>query len=69
LQQSSDNRSFQLNDEANLNIYDADFATRQIEIFQDDLRRSRRISLEEWQQRPRAEKLWEHAASLVGAQM
>ncbi len=64
-----DNRSFQLNDEANLNIYDAEFAARQINIFQDDLRRSRQITLMEWQQRPFAEKLWEHAASLFGAQM
>lgn len=64
-----DNRSFQLNDEANLNIYDAEFAARQVEIFQEDLRRSRRISLEKWQQRPRAEKLLDRASSLFGSQM
>lgn len=64
-----DNRSFQLNDEANLNIYDAEFAARLIDVFQGDLARSRRIGLREWQQRPRAEKLWEHAASLFGSQM
>jgi cardiolipin synthase A/B len=64
-----DNRSFQLNDEANLNIYDRDFAARQIEIFRQDLSLSRRISLRAWQQRPRAEKLLERAASLAGAQM
>lgn len=64
-----DNRSFQLNDEANLNIYDAGFAARLIEVFQDDLARSRRVSLREWRQRPRAEKLWERAASLLGSQM
>ena len=64
-----DNRSFQLNDEANLNIYDRGFAARQIEIFRHDLSLSRRISLGTWQQRPRTEKLWEQAASLIGAQM
>jgi cardiolipin synthase len=64
-----DNRSFQLNDEANLNIYDVAFAERQIGIFQDDLARSRRVSLQEWKTRPRSEKVWEHAASLLGAQM
>jgi len=64
-----DNRSFQLNDEANLNIYDAEFAARQIEIFEDDLARSRRVSLQEWNNRPRSEKVWEHAASLLGSQM
>jgi cardiolipin synthase len=64
-----DNRSFQLNDEANLNVYDAGFAERQIGIFQDDLARSRRVSLQEWKNRPRSEKAWEHAASLLGSQM
>jgi cardiolipin synthase len=64
-----DNRSFQLNDEANLNVYDAAFAARQIEIFEDDLARSRRVSLQEWKNRPRSEKVWEHAASLLGSQM
>lgn len=64
-----DNRSFQLNDEANLNIYDADFATRQIDIFQDDLRRSHRVDLAEWQRRPGTEKLLERTASLFGSQM
>ena len=64
-----DNRSFQLNDEANLNIYDREFAARQIEIFRQDLALSRRIGLRAWQQRPRREKLWERAASLIGAQM
>ena len=64
-----DTRSFRLNDEANLNIYAADFAHRQVEVFKADLARSRRISLHEWQQRPLVEKFLEHAASLVGAQL
>ena len=64
-----DNRSFQLNDEANLNIYDAGFAARLIEVFEDDLARSRRITLREWRRRPRVEKVWERAASLFGSQM
>ena len=64
-----DNRSFRLNDEANLNVYDAAFAERQIGIFEDDLARSRRISLQEWNNRPHSEKVWERAASLLGSQM
>ena len=64
-----DNRSFSLNDEANLNIYDADFAREQIGIFQRDLARSHRYTLEEWQNRPVSEKLWEHAVSLLGSQL
>jgi cardiolipin synthase len=35
-----DTRSFDLNDEANLNIVDADFARRQLGIFESDLARS-----------------------------
>lgn len=64
-----DPRSFRLNDEANLNIYAADFARQQVDVFNADLSRSRRISLHEWQQRPLREKLLEHAASLFGAQL
>lgn len=64
-----DPRSFRLNDEANLNIYAVDFARRQVEVFNDDLSRSHRVSLHEWQQRPLSEKLLEHAASLFGAQL
>jgi cardiolipin synthase len=64
-----DRRSFELNDEANLNILDAGFARRQIEIFEQDLARSKAITLAQWQQRPFAEKLVEHAAALLGAQL
>ena len=52
-----------------MNYYDADFAQRQIEIFQQDLARSRQITLQEWKDRPLAEKFWEHAASLLGSQL
>jgi cardiolipin synthase len=64
-----DNRSFAVNDEANLNILDANFARRQIEIFQGDLERARRITLEEWERRPWHEKLWERTLELLGSQL
>jgi cardiolipin synthase len=64
-----DDRSFHLNDEATLNIFDAAFARRQEEIFEDDRRRSKRVTFEEWKNRPLAEKLWEHAAALLGPQL
>jgi cardiolipin synthase A/B len=64
-----DNRSFRLNDEANLNIHDEEFAARQTAIFEADLARARRISLEEWQNRPLTEKLLEHAAGLLRSQL
>lgn len=64
-----DSRSFRLNDEANLNIHDEEFATRQTAIFVADKARARRISLAEWRNRPLAEKLMEHAAGLLRSQL
>jgi len=64
-----DDRSFRLNDEASLNIYDANFAREQVGIFERDLAQSRRISLDEWRARPFTEKVWEHAAALLGPQI
>ena len=64
-----DNRSFSVNDEANLNVYDRDFSREQVRIFEEDLKRARRITLEEWRNRPWTEKLWENAAALLGSQL
>jgi cardiolipin synthase len=64
-----DNRSLSLNDEANLNVMDAGFARRQVEIFEQDLLRTKPVSLAAWRQRPWHEKLLERAASLMGAQL
>ena len=64
-----DNRSFRLNDEANLNVYDADFARDQAAAFDDDKGKSRRITLEEWKNRPWTEKLKERAAGLLRSQL
>ena len=64
-----DPRSFRLNDEANLNIYDKDIAARQIADFENDLKKSQRVTLEEWQSRPWYEKLRERAALLFGSQL
>lgn len=64
-----DSRSFRLNDEANLNIYNRDFANRQIAEFAKDLKLSRRITYEEWEQRPLREKAWEHILAMVGSQL
>ncbi|NHZ90697.1 cardiolipin synthase [Massilia sp. CCM 8733] len=64
-----DNRSFSLNDEANLNIIDREFATQQVNIFNDDWKRARPISLQAWQQRPWTEKVAGEVVSLIGAQL
>jgi cardiolipin synthase len=59
------NRSFRLNDEANLNVLDTDFAREQVEIFEADRARSRRVTLEEWKRRPFSERIIEHASALL----
>ena len=64
-----DNRSFRLNDEANLNIFSAEFAERQTAIFNEDLKRSRRVTYEEWQNRSWTEKLSERAEALLNSQL
>jgi len=64
-----DDRSFRLNDEANLNVYDRAFAAEQVAIFDADLAKSRRIDLATWQARPLKDKLLEHLASLLGSQL
>ncbi|MGZ8868333.1 MAG: phospholipase D-like domain-containing protein, partial [Thermoanaerobaculia bacterium] len=64
-----DSRSFRLNDEANLNIYDREFAARQTALFEADRARSRRISFDEWKSRPLREKIIEHAAGLIRSQL
>jgi cardiolipin synthase len=62
-----DNRSFRLNDEANLNVFDKEFAQEQTRIFEADLARSKVITLHAWRKRPLMEKLLEHFASLFGS--
>ncbi|MGZ5140146.1 MAG: phospholipase D-like domain-containing protein, partial [Burkholderiales bacterium] len=64
-----DTRSFRLNDEANLNVYDAAFAQRQIAEFENDLKRARRITYEEWRSRPWYEKALEHTAAFFDPQL
>ncbi|MDB5873810.1 MAG: cls [Ramlibacter sp.] len=61
-----DVRSFRLNDEANLNIYDPAFAARQTQVFEDDIKQSRRITLDGWKARPLVAKLHERAWSILG---
>lgn len=64
-----DARSFAINDEANLNVYDKDFAHRQIEIFEDDRKKSRRVTLAEWENREWSDKFLDFCASLLSSQL
>ena len=64
-----DNRSFRLNDEANLNTIDANFAEQQAGVFEQDKRSSRQITLDEWKRRPWHEKAVERMAWLLRSQV
>ena len=64
-----DIRSFRLNDEASLNVYDRDFAARMTEIFEDDLKDSVRYSYEMWERRPMSEKLAEKLVRPLRSQL
>ena len=64
-----DNRSFSLNDEANLNILDEGFAREQVAVFERDWQQSRQVTLQEWQSRGAVEKMLSHFASMVGDQL
>ena len=64
-----DNRSFSLNDEANLNVLDRTFAQAQAAVFNDDWRHAKLITLAAWEARPWSDKIGDKLASLIGAQL
>ncbi|SIT42253.1 Phospholipase D/transphosphatidylase [Paraburkholderia piptadeniae] len=64
-----DSRSFKLNDEANINLYDEAFARRQTQIFGDDLAKSKRVTLDDWKRRPWMEKVVDRVMSLLDPQL
>ncbi|RPH45458.1 MAG: cardiolipin synthase B [Burkholderiales bacterium] len=64
-----DNRSFRLNDESNLNVYDPSFAARQIGLFDTDLGRARRVTFEAWRRRSRGQRLYEAASHVIRSQL
>ena len=64
-----DNRSFRLNDEANLNVYDPGFAAEQIALFEADLACSQRVTLEGWRRRSRGQRLYEAASYAIRSQL
>ncbi|MEX2495596.1 MAG: phospholipase D-like domain-containing protein [Woeseia sp.] len=54
-----DIRSFQINDEASLNIYDAEFARHLTQVFEVDLQAAEPYGLKKWLDRPLSERLKE----------
>ena len=64
-----DNRSFRLNDESNLNVFDQGFAREQARTFAQDRARSKPVSLEEWRRRPLTVRLEEWVGRLMRHQL
>ncbi len=64
-----DIRSFRLNDEASLNVYDRDLAARMTGIFERDLQQAQRYTLERWLTRPWREKLAEKLVIPIRSQV
>jgi cardiolipin synthase A/B len=64
-----DDRSFRLNDEANLNIYDRDFALEQIKVFEADLKVAKQITRESFKERSAAGKAVDELAGLLRRQL
>ena len=64
-----DDRSFRLNDEANLNVLDPGLARELVAVFEGDKARARRCTAQEWRRRPLSEKLVEHGAGLLRPQL
>ena len=65
----SDDRSFRLNDEVNVNVYDEGIAAQMEEMFFDDLSRSQEINLPKWFRRPALERLKEGFAEVFKRQL
>lgn len=64
-----DIRSFRLNDEASLNVYDRGFAARMTEVFERDLQHAVQYSHEMWENRPLREKLAEKFVRPIRSQL
>jgi cardiolipin synthase len=61
-----DNRSMELNDELNVAVLNRDLAARLSHDMEQDLRRARRLDLEQWRRRPLLQKTREHFWSYFG---
>lgn len=59
-----DFQSLRWNDEGNVGILDQGFGGKMVEVFEEDLKRSKEIRIEDWQLRPWSEKLKERLFAL-----
>jgi len=64
-----DNRSFALNQEINLTVYDAPFASRLEQVFEEDLKYAKPVTYDEWRRRGLSERLLEIFAFPIKEQL
>ncbi len=64
-----DNRSFRLNDEANLNVLDATFGAEQVAVFERDKACAREVTFADWRGRSGRRRLLDDALALGRSQM
>jgi cardiolipin synthase A/B len=64
-----DDRSFRLNDEANLNVFSEELAREQISLIDADIAKSRRMVLRKWRGRTLGRRLNERLALLLRSQL
>lgn len=64
-----DDRSFRLNDEANLNVYDATFAEEQVTVFEHDKGKSRLMTRAEFKNRSAVGKCFDALAGMFRRQL
>ena len=64
-----DTRSFRLNDEANLNVFEEAFGAEMAGLLEGDLARSRQVTFDQWRHRPWTEKVKENLAGLLRSQV
>lgn len=64
-----DSRSFQLNDEASLNVYESGFADEMTRVFEDDLSQAKPYTYQAWTSRPWTEKAMERFVLPIKSQL
>jgi cardiolipin synthase len=64
-----DDRSFRLNDEANLNVFSSELAAEQIRYIETDMVSSKRMVLRRWARRSSTRRIYENLALLVRSQL
>ena len=64
-----DNRSFQLNDESNVNIHDRAFAAHMTQVIDGDIARSQEMTFAQWRERPWTQRAFDWLSAQAASQL